>query len=83
MLMFKKKYKPKHLSILPKPVNHPAAPPLPKEKQFRCDRCIFYRWNKEFEYEYCAKDPYAMRLPIYRPMWCPCADWNEKDLVSW
>ena len=39
----------------------------------RCDACDCWRWDKEYEYEYCSKDPARKRLPIYRPPWCPMA----------
>ena len=37
----------------------------------RCDSCECWRWDKEYEYEYCLKDAERKRLPVYRPPWCP------------
>lgn len=37
----------------------------------RCDKCDFSRWDREYEYEYCARDPRRLRLPLKKPGWCP------------
>ena len=40
------------------------------QAKIRCDACESYRWDREYEYEYCAKDILHRRLPIYQPPWC-------------
>ena len=34
----------------------------------RCDICEWYRWDDEYEYEYCMLDPLERRIPVCQPL---------------
>ena len=42
-----------------------------QKKPCSCCQCDSYRWDKEYEYEYCARDHLRRRLPKTQPAWCP------------